>query len=96
VRVPRPAGPETVTLPGAVRRGADSHVRRDPLRPRPLAAFALSLSLALLALARPAGAQLPLGAAAPAFTKSLLGGGGVSAPGQYAGKVVVLFLLGYG
>ena len=56
------------------------------------------MSLALLALATvpPVFAQLPLGATAPPFTKSLLGGGSVSPPGQYAGKVTVLFLLGYG
>ena len=51
--------------------------------------------LTALVLAKPALAQLPLGATAPPFTKSLLGGGSVSAPGQYAGKVVVVFLLGY-
>ena len=51
--------------------------------------------LTALVLATPALAQLPLGATAPPFTKSLLGGGSVSAPGQYAGKVVVVFLLGY-
>ena len=55
-----------------------------------------STTLVLLALTRPASAQLPLGAVAPAFTKPLLGGGSVSAPGQYSGKVLVLFLLGYG
>ena len=54
------------------------------------------LAIALLAFAAPVWAQLPLGATAPAFTKSLLGGGSVSAPGQYPGKVLVLFLFGYG
>ena len=52
--------------------------------------------LALLALATPSSAQLPLGATPPAVTKSLLGGGSVSLPGQFAGKVTVIFLLGYG
>ena len=56
----------------------------------------LTLTLAMLALAAPASAQLPLGATAPPFTKSLLGGGSVTAPSQYSGKVLVLFLLGYG
>ena len=59
--------------------------------------FLLTLILlAALAASNPAHAPLPLGAAAPPFTKSLLGGGAVTVPAQYAGKVVVLFLLGYG
>lgn len=53
------------------------------------------LLLATLLAAAPAAAQIQLGAPAPAFSKSLLGGGSVS-PSQYAGKVLVLFLLGYG
>ena len=56
----------------------------------------VTLTLAMLAHAAPAFAQLPLGATAPPYTKSLLGGGTVSAPSQYSGKVLVLFLLGYG
>lgn len=56
----------------------------------------LMASLTVLALVSPARAQLPLGATAPTLTKSLLGGGSVTLPGQYAGKVVVVFLLGYG
>ena len=61
--------------------------------------FTLRLSIPLVALvlvlAQPALAQLPLGATAPAFTKAVLGGGSVSAS-QYQGKVLVLFMLGYG
>ena len=53
------------------------------------AAAVLSLGLATAALA-----QIPLGATGPDFTKTALGGGPVSVS-QYAGKVVVLFLLGY-
>ena len=56
----------------------------------------LTLALLVSAIAPPAFAQLALGASAPPFTKSLLGGGSVSAPSQYSGKVLVLFLLGYG
>ena len=55
--------------------------------------FALLL-LALFAAA-PAEAQLPLGATAPAYSKSLLGGGTLTNT-TYAGKVVVMFMLGYG
>ena len=46
------------------------------------------------AFAGPAQAQIPLGATAPNFTKSVFGGGTASLS-QYSGKVVVLFLLGY-
>jgi len=56
------------------------------------AAFAAALLLAGFACA--ALAQIPLGATGPDFTKTALGGGSVSIS-QYAGKVVVLFLLGY-
>lgn len=56
----------------------------------PLAALLLAT-----ALAPPAAAQIPLGATGPDFTKTQLGGGSVSLS-QYPGKVVVLFLLGYG
>ena len=56
----------------------------------------VTLMLAMMAIAAPASSQLPLGSTAPPFTKSLLGGGTVSAPSQYAGKVTVLFMLGYG
>jgi predicted histidine transporter YuiF (NhaC family) len=59
-----------------------------------LFARAIAAAITLSALVSGAQAQLPLGATAPAFTKSLLGGGTVS-PVQYQGKVVVLFLLGY-
>lgn len=53
-------------------------------------------SVVLLALAAaPVAAQIPLGATAPNFTKSTLGGGSVSLS-SYSGKVVVLFLLGHG
>ena len=50
---------------------------------------------ALLLAAVPAFAQLPLGASAPAYSKSLLGGGTLTHT-TYAGKVVVMFMLGYG
>jgi hypothetical protein len=53
----------------------------------------LALGLALL-LAGPVQAQIALGTPGPDFTKTPLGGGSVSLS-QYAGKVVVLFLLGY-
>ena len=42
-----------------------------------------------------AHAQLPLGASAPVYSKSLLGGGTLTNT-TYSGKVVVMFLLGYG
>lgn len=54
-----------------------------------------SLCLVLIAVALPAHAQLPLGATAPAYSKSLLGGGALTNT-TYSGKVVVMFLLGYG
>jgi hypothetical protein len=41
-----------------------------------------------------AGAQIPLGATAPNFTTTRLGGGSVSLS-DHAGKVVVLFLFGW-
>ena len=44
---------------------------------------------------RAAHAQLPLGATAPAYSKSLLGGGTLTNT-SYSGRVVVMFLLGYG
>ena len=47
-----------------------------------------------LFLASPVWAQIAPGTLGPDFTKTALGGGSVS-PSQYAGKVVVLFLLGY-
>lgn len=59
-------------------------MRRIPLWPL----FALTLA------ASTASAQIPLGATAPNFTKSKLGGGTVSLS-DYAGKVRVLFLLGW-
>jgi hypothetical protein len=52
-----------------------------------------AILLGLLA-SRTATAQIGLGATAPNFTKTALGGGSVSL-NQYSGKVVVLFLLGY-
>lgn len=54
-----------------------------------------SLCLVLAAVATPAFAQLPLGASAPAYSKTLLGGGTLTNT-SYSGKVVVMFLLGYG
>ena len=64
---------------------------------RTLATSALTLALAAtLGLAAPqARAQIATGAVAPNFTKTQLGGGSVSLS-QYSGKVVVLFLFGYG
>lgn len=60
-----------------------------------IAAGALAVSagggLGSPALAMPLGP----GAVAPNFTKNQLGGGSVSLS-NYSGKVVVLFLLGYG
>ena len=57
----------------------------------------LAVPIALLLLASGAAADIPLGATAPDFTKSVLGGGFLSlsqyTPGH--GKVVVIFLLGY-
>jgi hypothetical protein len=57
----------------------------------------LILFLPLVLRASPAAADIALGATAPDFTKSVLGGGFLSlsqyTPGH--GKVVVLFLLGY-
>lgn len=43
----------------------------------------------------PAHAQLPLGAPAPTYSKALLGGGTLTNT-SYPGKVVVMFMLGYG
>lgn len=53
------------------------------------------LCLLLTAFAVPAFAQVPLGATAPAYTKTLLGGGTLTNT-THSGKVVVMFLLGYG
>jgi hypothetical protein len=61
----------------------------------PLAAVALMLAAGLAAPVRPAAAQIPLGVTGPDFTKTPLGGGSISLS-QYSGRVVVLFLLGYG
>jgi len=63
----------------------------------------ISAAVALLAaLAAPARANIAVGSPAPGFTKSQLAGGpgawSVGGPislSDYAGKVVVLFLLGY-
>jgi len=57
----------------------------------------LVVPAALTLLAFSAAADIPLGATAPDFTKSVLGGGTLSLS-QYTpnhNKVVVLFLLGY-
>ncbi len=54
------------------------------------------LSLFVLAAAPgPAAAVVHAGDPAPAFTKTALDGGPISLS-DYSGKVVVLFLLGYG
>jgi len=42
-----------------------------------------------------AAADIQLGALAPDFTKSVLGGGSLTLSQYEPGKVVVLFLLGY-
>ena len=52
------------------------------------------LAVGLSAGALPATANILVGQAAPNFTKTKLGGGALSL-NDYAGKVVVLFLLGY-
>lgn len=63
---------------------------------RPTASRLIAPLLLLLLLpAAPARAQIAVGANAPAFSKSVLGGG-TATLSQYSGKVVVLFLLGYG
>jgi len=54
----------------------------------------LILVAALVAAASPGSATVQIGDAAPAFTKSRLGGGTASLS-DYAGKVVILFLFGY-
>jgi hypothetical protein len=57
-----------------------------------------SFLLTVLALVLGAGfaaAAIPLGATAPAFTKTKLSGGMLSLSEYNPGKVVVLFLLGY-
>lgn len=57
----------------------------------------LAVPVALVFMALTAAADIPLGATAPDFTKSVLGGGTLSLS-QYTpnhNKVVVLFLLGY-
>lgn len=64
------------------------------MRPTAIRCWLLSLSL-IGSLASGAHAQIAVGANAPAFTKNVLGGGTASLS-QYSGKVVVLFLLGYG
>lgn len=66
------------------------------MRPTAIRALLLGLSL-LCSLAPVAGvhADVAVGATAPAFTKNVLGGG-TATLSQYSGKVVVLFLLGYG
>jgi hypothetical protein len=60
---------------------------------RLLPALALA-ALAALAVS-PATAQVVPGSVAPNFTKTALGGAATSLS-DYSGKVVVLFLLGYG
>jgi hypothetical protein len=57
-------------------------------------ALSVLLAAALGNAAPNAAAQIPLGATGPDFTKTALGSGPVSLS-QYAGKVVVLYLLGY-
>lgn len=61
----------------------------------PLAALALAGAFSSAGLMPDsARAQVTPGAVAPNFTKNQFGGGSVSL-NQYAGKVVLLFLLGY-
>ena len=65
-------------------------------------ALVRTLAVAALLAAPPAHALIAVGAPAPDFTKNQLAGGpgswskgGAVSLGDYAGKVVVLFLLGY-
>ena len=86
-------------------------VGKPPFRPTPGAravmrpAFARAFAAVVLigALSSAARANIPTGVPAPDFTKSQLAGGpgawtkgGPISLSAYAGKVVVLFLLGYG
>ena len=54
-----------------------------------------ALLFLLLLAPRVSHADIAVGATAPAYTKTALGGS-TSTLSQYSGKVVVLFLLGYG
>ena len=70
-------------------------MRTDRLANQVLAALGLSLLLpAALPRTSPAATGITLGSVAPNFTKTQLAGGSVSLS-DYAGKVVLLFLLGY-
>ncbi|MEO5989454.1 MAG: redoxin domain-containing protein [Candidatus Eisenbacteria bacterium] len=64
------------------------------MRPTAIRRLVLTLTL-LLALPSVTRADIAVGATGPAFTKSVLGGG-TATLSQYSGKVVILFLLGYG
>lgn len=64
------------------------------MRPALFRRLMLTLSL-LLALPSVTRADIAVGATGPPFTKNVLGGG-TATLSQYSGKVVVLFLLGYG
>ena len=76
--------------PSTVERTRERSSRRMTIA----AALPVLLAAALGTAAPNAAAQIPLGATGPDFTKTALGGGPVSVS-QYAGKVVVLYLLGY-
>lgn len=64
------------------------------MSPTAIRRFAVTVCLSM-SLAGAAHAQIAVGANAPAFTKNVLGGGTASLS-EYSGKVVILFLLGYG
>ena len=69
-------------------------VRARAALERLVVATILASTLGLAFTPDRAQAQIALGAQAPDFTKSVLGGGTTSLQ-AYSGKVVVLFLLGY-
>lgn len=68
---------------------------RDPVATSPSARLIAAATAIMLLAGTSAFAQLPLGASAPAYSKSLLGGGTLTNT-SYSGKVVVMFMLGYG
>jgi len=92
VRVVQPAVREEKHPPFAGR----SFLFRTARTPTLFGVRRLLVSAAALLLgASIASADIPLGAVAPDFTKSKLGGGTLSLSEYCPGHVVVLFLLGY-
>jgi len=65
------------------------------MRMRDVRAAVLSCAVLAATTTTALGQALQPGAVAPNFTKTLLGGGSASL-NTYAGKVRVLFMLGYG